>query len=51
MYREYKHEYYYWEFIKMYMKIIIMIILNQYAMEIRVKGTLICAVICFYAIF
>jgi len=50
MYREYKIEYYYWEFIKMYMKLLIMLILNQYAMEIRVKGTLICWVICFYAV-
>jgi len=34
----------------MYLKLLIMLILNMYAMEIRVKGTLICWVICLYAI-
>ncbi len=49
MFREYKNNIYYWEFIKIYLKVLITILINQYAMEILVKGSLICCVIIIYA--
>ncbi|EAR95104.2 transmembrane protein, putative (macronuclear) [Tetrahymena thermophila SB210] len=51
LYREYRTEKYYWEFIKMLEKIFIILILNFYSQEINVKGVLIFAIITLYGIY
>ena len=39
-YREYKNEIFYWEFIKMYKKILIILILAFYSEDILIKANL-----------
>ncbi len=50
MYKEYHHRAYFWEFINMYKKIFIMIILNIYSQQIAMKGLLIYFTLTIYVI-
>ncbi|EWS72628.1 transmembrane protein, putative (macronuclear) [Tetrahymena thermophila SB210] len=50
LYKEYKSQNYYWEFVKILEKILIIIILNFYSQETNVKGVLIFMMISFYGI-
>ncbi|EWS71596.1 transmembrane protein, putative (macronuclear) [Tetrahymena thermophila SB210] len=50
LYREYKSQIFYWEFVKMLEKILIIIVLNFYSQDINVKGVLIFMVITLYGI-
>ncbi|EAR94882.2 transmembrane protein, putative (macronuclear) [Tetrahymena thermophila SB210] len=50
LYREYKSKKYYWEFVKMLEKMIIIIVLNFYSQEINIKGVLIFMVVTLYGI-
>lgn len=48
LYKEYQIKHYYWEFVKMFQKILIIIILNYYSQDVKVKGILIFATIIVY---
>ncbi|EAR85960.2 transmembrane protein, putative (macronuclear) [Tetrahymena thermophila SB210] len=50
LYREYKSKKYYWEFVKILEKILIIIVLNFYSQDINVKGVLMFMVITLYGI-
>ncbi|EWS76834.1 transmembrane protein, putative, partial (macronuclear) [Tetrahymena thermophila SB210] len=50
LYKEYKIQKYYWEFVKMLEKILIIIVLNFYSQDINVKGVLIFIVVSLYGI-
>ncbi|EAR81841.2 transmembrane protein, putative (macronuclear) [Tetrahymena thermophila SB210] len=50
LYREYKSQKYYWEFVKILEKILIIIILNFYSQDTNIKGVLIFLVITLYGI-
>ncbi|KAL4461589.1 hypothetical protein ABPG74_016213 [Tetrahymena malaccensis] len=49
IYKEYKINAYYWEFVKMFIKIIIILCLNFYSQNTLVKGNLILVSIIFYS--
>ncbi|EAR84930.2 transmembrane protein, putative (macronuclear) [Tetrahymena thermophila SB210] len=50
LYHEYKQKGYYWEFVKMIQKIIIIVLLNFYSQQIYIKGLLVYIVIAAYGI-
>ncbi|EWS75593.1 transmembrane protein, putative (macronuclear) [Tetrahymena thermophila SB210] len=50
LYKEYKSQNYYWEFVKILEKILIIIILNFYSQETNIKGVLIFMMITLYGI-
>ncbi|EWS72630.1 transmembrane protein, putative (macronuclear) [Tetrahymena thermophila SB210] len=50
LYREYKSQKYYWEFVKMLEKILIIIVLNFYSQDTNIKGVLIFIVVSLYGI-
>ncbi|EWS75586.1 transmembrane protein, putative (macronuclear) [Tetrahymena thermophila SB210] len=50
LYKEYKNQAFYWEFVKMFQKIAIILALNFYSQEIVVKGVLVYIIIVIYGI-
>ena len=50
IYKEYKNELYFWEFIKIYERILLILALNYYIEEIKVKALIIFACITLYSI-
>jgi hypothetical protein len=46
----YKHNLYYWEFIKVYLRIVIVWIVNYYESDVSIKGSLILCVLMIYLI-
>jgi hypothetical protein len=49
LYKEYKINAFYWELIKIFEKIGIIIILNYYFDDIKVKGILVFMIVCAYS--
>lgn len=51
LYREYNLNSYFWEFIKIYKRILMILVLNFYSQQIRVKAMLVICILAIYSLF